>query len=423
MTVLDESVGTGLSGATVEVDLSDGSALTGLTDMNGQVTFADPRLVLSATVTASKATYNTITATDVAVEDSTLYLLGPSTTPPPPPSDAGPPPPPETASISGHVYGFKIPPTIVLNSNQRIVAYVRFTASSIYSGAPFSSPGQPLIVTSDGGEFSFVTEDLAPFGLYAELGVETTLGANLYSFAPFLLGVLRAVQPDPDTPVTDADIILDTHLDQTVEASFVALPDPGAGNTLVHQAAVDLDLGSGGIIPLDSESSSGGSIDFTALPAAEGQGFVFIDECSNGSAESVYLRRIFADISQGVTLGPYLPFPLLAAPLNQGPAFDGTFSWTIDANGLQPNLQQLQASASLPDGTTVSWTAVLPGTARSASMPQVVQAQLPVGGTVAWTVTASYAPGFNFDFWTWGDLGGTGWITYSYDFNQFTVPQ
>jgi len=422
VTVLDQRTGSGLASATVDVTTSDGSALSGTTDSNGQLTFSDPRLVLDASVTASKPTYNTITVQGIAVENLSVYLIGPApVTPPPPPSDGGQPPPPETASISGHVYNFKIPPTLVLGANQRVVAYVRETAGSIYSGAPFSSPGSPLVVTSDGASFSFTTQDLSPFALYAELGVESTVGTDLTTFDPFLLGVLEGVQPNPDAPVTDADIILDTHLDQTVTAQFVSPPDPGPDNTLLHQAAVDLDLGTAGIIPLSSAQTTATSIDFTALPAAEGQGFVFIDEVTNGAAESVYLRRIFGDLSQGVTLGPYLPFPLPQSPVQGGAAFDGTFTWQI-GDGLQPNLIQLRADATLVDGTDIDWTVVLPGTARSVAMPGVVSAQIPSGTTVAWTVTSSYAPGFNFDFWTYGDLDGTGWITYAYGFSQYTAP-
>ncbi len=424
VTVLDERGAGGVAGALVAVSLSDGTNLHATTDSNGQFTFADPRLVLTSTVTASKPTYNTITVEGVAVENLTVYLLGPAPVvppPPPPPADAGPPPPPETATISGHVYGFKIPPTITLNANQRIVAYVRETSGSIYGGAPFQPPGTPLIVAHDGDGFGFTTANLSPFALYAELGVETTTGTDLYTFAPFLLGVLRGVQPNPHAPVTNADIILDTHLDQTVTAQVLSPPDPGAGNTLLHQAAVDLDLGSAGIIPLSSTQTTASSFDFTALPAAEGQGFVFIDEVTNGMATSIYLRRIFSDVGQGVTLGPYLPFPLLQAPVAGGPAFDGTFRWTM-SEGLAPNLIQLRLDNALPDGTDINWTVVLPGTVRAVTIPDAVRAQLLAGSTANWTVTCSYAPGFNFDFWNYNDLYSTGWITYAYGFGQFTVP-
>jgi hypothetical protein len=422
VTVRDGTNGGGLADANVEVTLHDGSKLSGITNAKGQLTFSDPRLVLSVAITAGKPTYNTITAASVAVENVTLYLFGPSTIIIPPPSDAGPPPPPKTAKVGGHVYGFKVPPTLVLNANQRVVAYVRITPTSIYAGAPFSSPGAPIVVAQEGGGYAYLTTDLAPFGIYAELGVETNLGQNLTSFKPFLLGVVRAVQPDPNNPVTNADIILDTHLDQTVVATLVSPPDPGPGNTLQHLAAVDLDLGSAGLIPLSSSTSTGNAtVEFTSLPSAEGQGFIFIDAVSNGSAESVYLRRVFSDVSSGVMLGPYLPFPLLIAPVNHGPAFDGLFSWSI-SDGLQPNLQQLRLDATLADKSSVSWAAVLPGDARSIELPASVRAQLPSGTVAAWTLTGSYAPGFVFDYWTYYDLGGTGWITYAYGFNQFTVP-
>ena len=50
---------------------------------------------------------------------------------------------------------------------------------------------------------------------------------------------------------------------------------------------------------------------------------------------TIYLRRVFGDLSGGVTLGPLLPFPVVQ------PVANGVFSWTMAPSPLQPNLQQL----------------------------------------------------------------------------------
>src|SRR5256885_16950060 len=91
-----------------------------------------------------------------------------------------------------------------------------------------------------------------------------------------LPGVLRGVRPNPDKPITNADIILDTHLDQEVQVTIDSPPAVSGG----HDAFVDLDLGAAGAIPLDrvTENSDAFHFRFHHLPQASGQGFVFIDQ-------------------------------------------------------------------------------------------------------------------------------------------------
>jgi hypothetical protein len=187
--------------------------------------------------------------------------------------------------------------------------------------------------------------------------------------------------------------------------------------TLGHDAFVDLDLGSAGAIPLGRvlENSDLQHLRFRHLPQAAGQGFVFVDQVgqwtSSGLALPVtrYLRRVFGDVSGGVTLGPLLPFPAIApAP------FDGTLSWTLGPSALQPNLQQLR----LDDA---SWQVVLPGEARSVTLPPFIRARL-APGTHAWSITASTAPGFDFAHWNYEDLFSGSWTAYAFADGSFKVP-
>lgn len=409
----------GVAGASVFVRLPDGAQLSKLTDLRGQVTFSDARLVVPVQVTVAKALYQSITVAAVQTENLSVYLAGPAGPPPPPPDPLPPPSPPAAkATVGGRVWGFKAPPGLVLQPNQRLVAWVRTAASSIYGGPPFSPMSKPIVVAQDGGTWSFETTRLSPVTVYALFGVETTRGENLQDLEPLLLGVRRGLEPNPDKPITDGDILLDTHLDQAVDATFDRLPE--AGVTLRHDAAVDLDLGNGGIIPLGATSTTGDRLRFPHLPQAAGQGFVFIDIVSRGTAESVYLRRIFGDVSGGLVLGPYLPFPRIVDPLQQG-AFHQRVAWTL-APGLVPNLLQVQYyGTGLGTDPGLQWTAVLPPGATEVTLPEELWPQLHPGPASV-SVSASLAPGFDYTYWTYYDLYGGSWTAWAYDGASVVVP-
>jgi len=420
VTVLDFSAykSGGVVGATVQVVLHDGTLLAGLTDKNGQVTFSDDRLVLPAQVTAIKDQYDSVTIAEVATANLTLEIQGAPGTPPPPPPNPNPTPPspPQTASIAGNVYGFKLAPGTVLTANQRAAARVSIAREGIYGLPPFAGAVSFSTVTADGGQYNFdKLYSFNPTTLYAVFGIEDTAAS---SFTPLLLGVVRGVRPDPNNPVTNADIILDTHLDQEVLVTVLNPPAVSGG----HDAFVDLDLGSSGAIPLDrvTENDDAFHFRFHHLPLASGQGLVFVDQYGawqSGAVVtpvSVYLRRVFDDISAGVTLGPLLPFPVLA---QSGP---DVISWTLGDSPLQPNLMQLRVA----DGTATqdtSWSVLLPGTSRQISMPAPVRARLQ-SGTHQISITSSVAPGFDFTHWNDEDLSSGSWTAYAYANGSFKLP-
>ncbi len=411
----------GVPGATVTVTTHDGGQLTGITDDRGQITFSDDRLVLPSTVTADKLLYDAITVVGVATASLTVYLSGPAGTPPPLPDPPPPPPPPppplQPASLGGHVFGFKLPPARVLSATQRAVARVLIARRDIDSLPPFAPAASDfLTVTDDGGTFNFPKlYSLDPTTLYAVFGIEDS-AIKPPGFEPVLLGVLRGVQPNPARPIANADITLDTHLDQSVDVTVLDPPSATVG----HDAVVDLDLGSAGVIPLDRvvQGSDATHLHFRHLPAAAGQGFVFVDQAGQwtGSAivppVSTYLRRVFNDLSAGVTLGPLLTFPVPAAPL---PVFDGRLSWTLPGNSaLQANLQQLRVN-------DVSWQVILPGDSRGVVMPPELRTMLK-SGAHDWSITTSVAPGFDFAHWNYQDLYSSSWTAYAYASGSFTVP-
>jgi hypothetical protein len=423
VTVIDATpyIDGNVAGANVEVQFASGASISAVTDGRGQVTLSDPRLVTPVQVTVSKALYTAVTVTAHQTANLTVWLSGPIPPPPPPGDPPPPPPPPQKATIAGHVYGFKAPPDLVLSRTQRLVAYVRLASTSVWASPPFSPPQTPIVIDRDGGGFSFDTTRLSATTLTAMYGVEDNLGPNLTTFTPLLLGVKRDLMPNPDQPITDADLILDTHLDQQATATLIGVPPPVGTNTVVHQAGVVLDLGSSGYVPLSSVTGvTGGQITFPRLPASAGQGFVFIDQVVSGPAVSIYLRRIFGDVLGGFLLGPYLPFPVPQSPPDLGtlPAdFDWTFRWSLNGN-LAPNLLQLRL-----DGNGFSWSVVLPGDARSVVLPESLRDRVRTGKAFNWQLTASLAPGFDYTYWSYYDLYGGAWTAYAYGSAQFQVPQ
>lgn len=423
ITVIDATpyIDGNVAGANVEVQFSSGGSISAVTDGRGQVTLSDPRLVSPVEVTVSKALYTAVTVIGHQAANLTVWLSGPIP-PPPPPGDPPPPPPaPLKATIAGHVYGFKAPPALVLSRSQRLVAYVRLASTSVWSSPPFSPPQTPIVIDRDGGGFSFDTTRLSATTLTAMYGVEDDLGPNLTSFTPLLLGVKRDLQPDPNRPITDADLILDTHLDRQATATLVGVPPAVGASPVTHQAGVVLDLGASGYVPLSSATGvTGSQIVFQRLPASAGQGFVFIDQVVSGPAVSIYLRRIFGDVLGGFQLGPYLPFPVPVSPpdLTQLPAnFDWTFRWQLSGN-LAPNLLQLRL-----DGSGFSWSVVLPGDARQVVLPESLRGRITGGRSYSWTLTASLAPGFDYTYWSYYDLYGGAWTSYAYGSAQFLVAQ
>ncbi|MFN2548939.1 MAG: IPT/TIG domain-containing protein [Myxococcales bacterium] len=421
LTVLEDSAFKtgGVQGATVQVVLHDGTALTGLTDANGQVTFSDDRLVLPAQVTAVKDQYDSITIDQVGTSNLTVALEGPAGAPPPPPGLPPPPPQPlRPATVGGHVFGFKLAPGTALSPTQKAVARVSIARSGIYALPPFAGAVAFFTVNDDGGPYTFSNlYSLSPTTFYAVFGIEDT-ATNPSTFTPLLLGVLRGVRPDPAKTIADADIILDTHLDQSVDVTVLDPPSASGG----HDAFLDLDLGQAGAIPLGRalQNSDPFHLHFSHLPVAAGQGFVFVAQygrwTGNGITTPVttYLRRVFGDISGGVTIGPLLPFPAMQ---KTGPDL---FSWTTGPSALQPNLQQLRVQ----DGTSqqdTSWSVLLPGDATQIAMPGPVRARLQPG-VHGFSIVTSVAPSFDFAHWTYSDLFSGNWTAYAFADGTFTAP-
>ncbi|MGC4121801.1 MAG: IPT/TIG domain-containing protein [Myxococcales bacterium] len=201
VTVLQSSwlhYGQPLPGATVMLGSDPTTLFQGKTDRLGQITFSDPQLMKSQTVTISKDGFQTLTIASQESQNLTVYLS--STT-----GDGSPPDMPEPggstgpAVIAGHVTGFKLPRPLA--SHERAWAEVWVANTSLYNTPPFGyratpdqrdARGERWKITADGGAFSVYTSA----GLRAVYAVYGIYDLQKDLFTPYLLGVRRGVNAE-----------------------------------------------------------------------------------------------------------------------------------------------------------------------------------------------------------------------------------
>ncbi|MHB8417786.1 MAG: IPT/TIG domain-containing protein [Myxococcales bacterium] len=347
-------------------------------------------------------------------------------------------------SISGAVYGFKLPPTVTLTPTQSVEAHVGLLQPYVYAFEPFQPDPAEIVVPQNGGTFQ-INLDQGPLtlGLYAKFGILD--GATTPpTFTPLLLGVLRGLHVDPNDPVTGAAIVLDTHLDQTAPISLAATllpPVPVGGatdnNPVHYDTFAYLDLGQDGVLPLPDVDATTGAALLPNLPPVSGNGVLFLTQAYQPPASgaspdpsqrqpvSNFFRRVQSDFTAGVPMGPLLSFVSFTHPLAGG-KLDGTFAWAFtDPTAPAPDLSQLtlgwtqvDASGNQLAPVTQIWQIVVPGSQTSVTVPAdelaaMLQA-LPAPATgasnfVVWTLATASAPRFDYNYWSNQDLSELSW--------------
>ncbi len=355
-------------------------------------------------------------------------------------------------TISGAVYGFKLPPSVTLSSSQHTEARVGLLEPYVYAFEPFAPAPATVTVASDGGKFSIALDmGATTLGLYAKFGVVDT-GVNPPSFTPLLLGVVRGLHVDPQHPVTGADIILDTHLDQTAPIqtlNTLSAPAPLPGETNTNPVHYDtfayLDLGQDGILPLQDVDATTAAASLASLPPVSGNGVLFLTQAyqpqpptaaaptpdaSQRAPASFFFRRVNGDFTAGVDVGPLLSFVNPVHPPFGG-QLDGTFSWAFaDPSAPLPDLTMVTLYWLLVDPTTGSqlsplqqiWQIVVPGSETSVSVPpdelstllQSLPPSTPTTETiVAWFIQTARSPRFDYNFWSYEELSELTWTSFT----------
>jgi hypothetical protein len=376
--------------------------------------------------------------------------------------------------ISGNVYGFKLPPSVVLTPTQVEEAHVGigsassfFPGSSVYYLEPFNTGGQVCsprsassfcehVLPQDGDAFNFVFDTGAQeVTIYAKFGV-TDYGFTPPTFTPYLLGLARKISVDPQHPQTGISLILDTPLDQSAPLTLqnqLGLPPPlFAGpsgllndtNPVQYDSYAYLDLGQDGIVPLNHAVSSGAQVTLNGLPKVQGNGVLFMTQAfqdppaASGQTfndpsvrfpTSNFFRRVQTDFSGGVPMGPLLAF---AAPLHPavGGALDGTFSWSFQGSTPPvgpPDITQVVLfwywfqNGALLTSPSALWQIVVSGSQTEVQIPPdqlntALTAITPSDKTIqlglAWVIQTAHAPRFDFNFWSYQDLSSLDWTSF-----------
>jgi len=408
VTVLDGTrsrFGLPVPGASVALGNDDGVALSGVTDDRGQVTLSSPLLVKPQVVSVFLDGYEGATVVGQRSENLTVLLQRNVSSD----LDPGGIPWVRLGTISGKVWGFKLPPNRALQPGERVVAKVSYSAASVYHAPPFGHGTPEWTVTEDGGSFRMEIDDSRQMAIYAIFGIERGDG----TFEKLSMGVTRNVNPILDAVVT-ADVILDTHLD--AEAPVTVQNAPGAAFGGHTEVFAFVDLGGEGVIPVGSAPVlyDFGTISgrLTSLPNLSADSFLFEAWGWKGMGLpiTVGFRRQSGTLDAGITVGPLLGLTTMTT----WPGADGIVEWKRD-DGPTPEIvhAQIETSQGIP-----VWHAVLPGTERRFTIPPSVIDSLRAqfrGAQMRMTLVQGAEPRFDFGQWGYADMGLNAYTSFTYD--------
>lgn len=407
--------GTPIAG--VQVTVGDGaSSLRGVTDDRGEVTFSSPLLIKPQMVTAVLEGYESATVVNQQSENLTIRLEDLRESDPDLPAF---PPPPEPGFVQGRLWGFKRPPNRPLRAGEREAAYVSVAPRSAYSLPPFGWQPSSIEILSEGGAFRFAFRGGRQVTLYAIYGIENQIDR---SFNPLMMGVTRGVQTLPEV-TTEADVILDTHMNVTAPVTILNPPELLGLYTSTRVYAY-ADLGGEGVIPLDvahTGSSNGAKATFTRLPSLEGANLLFAARGGMGEEQmepyTVTFRRQLGDPSQGVDVGPLLGLTRFAAPTGRlGP----TIEWTRGA-GPTPDLSYVFIED--PQTFMPLWHIVVPGGDVRVTVPEAVRNELrrrfSPEDELLLTLVQGIEPRFAYDQWSYDELSTHAFTSFTVDSTTF----
>ena len=356
-------------------------------------------------------------------------------------------------TISGAVYGFKLPASVSLGPSKHVEAHVGLVQPAVYAFEPFGPQPPEVTVTQDGGGFTLAL-DAGPLtlSLYAKFGIQDD---STGTFTPLLLGVLRNVYVAPSHPVSGANIILDTHLDQSATLALENQLDPPPPlsplsvdtNPVSYDTFAYLDLGQAGVLPIEDVVASSSTVTLANLPNVASGDVLFLTQAyqppapgqtppsdpSQRSPTSLFFRRTSGGFASAVSMGPLLSFLALTHPAFGG-QLDGTFSWSfVDPSAPTPDLTKIDLAWTQIDSSgnqlaplTQIWEIVVPGNQTSVQIPpaqlsQIVQS-LPQSSTsattlLAWFVYTARSPRFDYDFWSYQELSELTWTAFQTSFS------
>jgi hypothetical protein len=170
------------------------------------------------------------------------------------------------------------------------------------------------------------------------------------------------------------------------------------------------------------------------MPPVPGEDVIFFTWAWGGRTQggrvvtplSFQYRRQAGDLSRGVTLGPMLGLAAATNPIDGG-VFAGTLAWDGNAVGLEPDLSLVSVQQPHVTLMGVIWqpwlTAVAPGGQESVHVPtEALALGFPPGTLMRWILVTAREPRFDYDAFTYQDVSGGRWTSWTLDQAWLTTP-
>ena len=194
---------------------------------------------------------------------------------------------------------------------------------------------------------------------------------------------------------------------------------PGGAQT-IYRTYAHLDLGRDGVIYFGEDDSTGLDMQIDGLPSATSDSFVFIGLASvyDSYPFSYTFRRPQGNLSDGITLGPFLGFAEINKPAYGADLSDGLIIWSVQDP--QPELIQMIVMTNEFPPRYV-WRMVLPGDATQVTLPPEALALLPKQQPLFLILYTADSPYFSFDSFNYYQLGTNHWTSYTVNYTVFTM--
>lgn len=443
-TLLDYYTGEPIEGGLVigePFEVSQGPALSAVTDANGQATLSQWGLRGPIMATGAAAGYEVNTYDRITTENVTMYLR-PFT---PPEGEAGNPPEPIPPSqITGRVTGLSALEK-PLDESLILIAFVDTTHTAQGNRLFLGSP-RPNGILFEDGDFHITTRS-GQLAVVVTAGYLTRSALRSYndglvdywglrgSFTPVAMGFQRFLSLSPGEVAEGIQIQLDVPCD--VEAPITLGNPPGGepGAPEIYSAQPYLDLGSEGFWQLDTGAEGRSPLMLVPyMPALEALDddidVVWLSEArlperdAEGEPLSRYPYAVALetarDYEAGVEIGPFVGTPVPTLPAPDVPLGPGrTFRWRFQ-DGVEGPTEPADATVVRvlnQNGRTV-WTFVTPGPITEITLPELPLALGEIGlsgeGPMFLSIVPFISEGrFGYDEFTYNELVGAFQTSYS----------
>lgn len=424
VTVLTVDTGDPIEGASVYVGSDIDTALTGVTDANGRVSFVDRDLKGSQIVIACAAEHACNTLQPVNAKNVTLFLEdwhagsgGDASSTPTPPT------PPPSSDKNGTINPIDV--TIVYTPKP---AYFTGTVGDFGKVELVSNPNHVragLVMQSSLGTYtySYATDDVyfltqpgERYKIRARSGdVALALLCGIYdsetkAFYPKYIGVKRR-QTVTDGAVIENHLTCDFPLSQTQTFKMLGAPLKSGPNA-VHASGF-LYLGEEGYFGgFMNGSSQTDLVVLTTMPPLRGDlsdaNFaVSVGAYTNGSyPATVFYAYDITPKDEIIEVGPAAPIPIFLTPPTEDILETGKLSWKVEYPENVDFYVMTVRMYSTTHGGHLLYQFYLPGSATTAEFPKIYQWDKDGNGQIYIQLTAykSIRSGFDFNLFSTAEL-------------------